>query len=326
MEKEFKTRNKFIIAFFLILFIVATVNMIILSRSLADYRFFAGDRLRFLPIQECLVSLFSNDKQRSIFLLFEMLLGLMIFYLIYIKIAKPKKFKSDTVEITPKIIIPAPAGQGQFGSKWFMDDIHELAHKELGFFETLFGKKKKNEVFKHNVINYNDERIIKLINSGDEDIRDKLIRLQKLNDDAEAKKEEIDRIRDEIKQERLKQSGFIQDKKDEEQFIEQFGQEDYNGFIEEEQEVTEEEIIDSLDIIEQVSEELDLNEYENNIELHEEYLNQKYVKQIRDKNDKELEREKPYNANNDKNKLFKQGGLIVGIYNNKKKKEKSSFF
>lgn len=326
MEKEFKTRNKFIIAIFLILFIVATVNMIILSRSLADYRFFAGNRLRFLPIQECLVSLFSNAKQRSIFLLFEMLLGLMIFYLIYIKISKPKKFESGTVEITPSIIIPAPAGQGQFGSKWFMDDIHELAHKELGFFETLFGKKKKNEVFKHNVISYNDERFKTLIDSGDEDIRDKLIRLQKLNDDAEAKKEEINKIRDEIKQERLRQSGFIQDKKDEEQFIEQFGQEDYNGFIEEEQEVTEEEIIDSLNIIEQTPEELDLNEYENNIELHEEYLNQKYVKQIRDKNDKELEREKPYNANNDKNKLFKQGGLIVGIYNNKKKKKQSSFF
>ena len=324
MEKEQRIKNGYIILFYSIIWLIATINMIIISRSLADYKFFVGDKLRYLSLQESFMSLFTYTKQRQIFFLLAGSISIMIFYLLYLKISKPKKFESGIVEITPDIRIPAPVGQGQFGSKWFMKDIHDLAHQELGFFDKLFGKKKK-EVFKHNIINFNDKRIQELISTGENDIKERFDRLQKLNDDSEAKMIEIDKIKAEIKQERLNQSGLLQDKKDEEQFIQQFGTEDYNGFIQEGQEITEEEIIESLDIIGNTSNEFDASEYENEIELQEEYLNQKYVNQIKEKNDKELQYQKSYNPKLDKNKIFKEGGLIIGVYDNRKKKKVSLF-
>ena len=83
MEKEQRIKNGYIILFYSIIWLIATINMIIISRSLADYKFFVGDKLRYLSLQESFMSLFTYTKQRQIFFLLAGSISIMIFYLLY---------------------------------------------------------------------------------------------------------------------------------------------------------------------------------------------------------------------------------------------------
>ena len=290
MEKE---RKRFFIILCIVLFIGTFLYFIVLSRSLADYKFFVGDRLRFKSFGSSFTSLLSNERQQIIFLLLEF--GVLVFIgsILYMIYNKPKKFESGIIEITPAIRIPAPAGQGQFGSKWFMKE-----------------KDKKN-VFKFNTIDFDNPKIKSLIDTGDEDIKDKIKRLK----DGE----NIKVIEDEIKAKRKQDQEIKNKEKNEEQFLK-----DFSSF--DEFEVDTEDFNTFFSLETELNNDFDFKEYENNENLANEFLAKKFAEEIRQKNEEELKKEKPYIPSEDKNKIFKSGGLITGFYKGKDGKSEDVYY
>ena len=57
-----KNKNKVIVILCLLLSLIATLYFIILSKSIADYRFFVGDRLKFNSFFTSFLSLFIYEK------------------------------------------------------------------------------------------------------------------------------------------------------------------------------------------------------------------------------------------------------------------------
>ena len=291
-------RKKILIPLITILFIVATIYFVIISKSIADYRFFAGDKLIFESFTSSLSSLFTYKKQQMLFLVFELSAGTMLIVLVYLIVAKPEKFKSGVIEITPAIHIPAPAGQGQFGSKWFMEDINKLANKKPTFFEKIF-KKETKIVFGHNVIDFNNTKIKNLINTGDEDIKENI---EKLNSGVS-----ITQIEEEIKSKRNLEHYKLKELQDEEDFKAKYN--DFEDFYEDNTD-----LYNNFDLIVEQNNQIDISEYESDANAEDELLASMWVNEIKEKNEEELKLEKPYSAKDDPNKIFKSGGLITGIY------------
>ena len=291
-------RKKILIPLITILFIVATIYFVIISKSIADYRFFAGDKLIFESFTSSLSSLFTYKKQQMLFLVLELSAGTMLIVLVYLIVAKPEKFKSGVIEITPAIHIPAPAGQGQFGSKWFMEDINKLANKKPTFFEKLF-KKETKIVFGHNVIDFNNTKIKNLINTGDEDIKENI---EKLNNGVS-----ITQIEEEIKSKRNLEQNKLKELQDEEDFKAKYN--DFEDFYEDNTD-----LYNNFDLIVEQNNQIDISEYESDANAEDELLASMWVNEIKEKNEEELKLEKPYSAKDDPNKIFKSGGLITGFY------------
>jgi type IV secretion system protein VirD4 len=271
VDKNRDIRHSLFILFCLFCFIVGTIYVVILSRALADYKFMAGDRIKFNSLYVSFQSLLSYKKQQNIFCVFESILALIVFLYIYFVVARPKKFESDVVKITPTISIPSPAGQGQFGSKWFLENIHETTYKKQKFSDWWF-KRKRKEVFAHNNINFNNPFIKNLIDTGDEDIKDKI---NKLNNGVSIT--EIENARE---------KKLVQEQKEnsEKEWITQFGN---NDVFESFESFNDTEFEENFDLLEATNNTLDINEFENDIETANDLLVKKYADEIARKNEED---------------------------------------
>lgn len=266
-------------------FVLTSLYFVVLSKAVADYRFFVGDKLRFSSFGDSLAGLLGGGKQTGVFLFFELCVSAMILIFSINYILQPEKFKSDTVEITPNIRIPAPAGQGQFGSSWFASE------------------KDKKKMFKHNVVDFNNPKIKELIDTGDIDIRD---RMKKLNEGVS-----INIIEREIKEERLnkqKESEELNNKKEFED-IDKVDDYDFDRAEMEFEQNIEMGLASFLDDNDNVN----LEDF-NCIEEYNQMFIDKTFAEIKNKESENLKKEKPYDPKEDKNKIFKSGGLITGYY------------
>lgn len=288
MEKE-KSNAGLIIKAYIVISILTTLYFVIVSRAIADYRFKVGDKLRFKGFITSFLSLLTNRKQQIIFFLLEVSILLILSYLLYLYLHKPKKFASDTIEITPTIIIPAPAGQGQFGSKWFMAD------------------KEKEKIFAVNTLDLNNEKVKDLIECGDEDIREGI---KKLNSGISIKE-----IEKEIDNKNKSRQNMIEEKNFNDEYADEF-----NSFEE-----NDADFYNNIDLFLN-NQELMFENYENNIELENEFLSKQIANEIKEQNEKELKNKKPYNPNEDKNKFFKSGGLITGYYYSKEANKEKIYY
>lgn len=281
--------KKIILIGTIIIIIALNFYYVILSKSVAEYNFRAGRPLQFYSFMESFKTLITNRKQQMTFLYFDVITILLLFFIVYNKIIGVEKYKSNEIEITPAIKIPAPAGQGQFGSKWFMKD------------------KEKEKVFKVNVVDFNNPLIAELLKTGQDDLKGKIEKL----DSGEASIVDIENI---IKKER-KQKKELEEKKEFEEIIK--NEFDTFDISKEEKEWTKEEI-----------EELTENEEDDYIENNEdeikkqnELLYENIINEKREEEKENLKLEKPYSAKDDKYKLFKSGGLITGFYTEKGKEK-----
>ena len=303
-------RRKLLFLVTTVLYVIAMLYSVILSKALANYKFFVGDNLVYENFSSSLSTLFINPKQRLIFMILQGVWLIILIYLQYGILVKPKKFKSGVIEITPAIHIPAPVGQGQFGSRWFMEDINKLANKKPTFFEKLF-KKETKIVFGHNVIDFNNTKIKNLINTGDEDIKENI---EKLNNGVS-----ITQIEEEIKSKRNLEQNKLKELQDEEDFKAKYN--DFEDFYEDNTD-----LYKNFDLIVEQNNQIDISEYESDANAEDELLASMWVNEIKEKNEEELKLEKPYSAKDDPNKIFKSGGLITGFYRDDTKNKEDIYF
>ena len=281
MKKD--NSNKIFLIFTSIGFILLSIYLIIISYAIANYRFFAGDKLQILPSLKAFVGLFASKKQFLTYIYLEICNLGMFAMIIYSKLRQPSKFKSDKIEITPKIIIPKPAGEGQFGTAWFMDEIE------------------RNKVFKCNTIDLNNTKIKELIDNGDLDIREKIKKI-----DAGVSLSEI-----EIEIKNDKKNEINKKKTAEEQKIykEVFGNDNA-----EDNEDIDNDINDSIVDVINLNNIIDIEDSEEGIDEVNEYILNKFVAEVEKRNKEQLKNEQPYDPTKDENKIFKEGGIVVGIY------------
>lgn len=264
------------------LFILFSIYLIVLSNAVANYKFFSGQTFRLNNILVA-ISGFNNPKQITTYLIFELCNFIIFAFIIYTKLIQPKGFTSNEIQITPDIKIPAPAGQGQFGSAWFMED------------------KTKDKVFKSNIIDINNEKIKYLLETGDSDIKENIDKLNKgisiadIETLIKEKNEEMLHKKESEENEKLYQEMFLNENNEDD-----VNDED-NNYID-------------LIINNEIVDLEDFNEIEEGNNDIDEYLVNQYVENIKNKNETELKNEKPYNPNEDENKIFKKGGLITGVY------------
>lgn len=266
-------------------FLLLSIYLIVISYAIANYKLFSGDKLRILPSLKAFMELFTSKKQLMTYFYLEVCNICMFALIIYSKLRQPDKFKSDKVEITPKIIIPKPAGEGQFGTAWFMSE------------------RNKDKVFKYNIIDLNNEKIKKLIEDGDIDIKEKI---KKIDNGASLSEIEIE-IKNEKKEEINKQ------KIEEEQRIYNEIFVDTKKYIDD-NDLNENIINDNIIDIINLNEVIDIDDIEEGIEEENDYILNKFVEEIERTNKEQLKKEKSYNPNEDENKIFKESGIVVGVY------------
>ena len=119
------------------------------------------ENLKLLTIRECFFNMKISQNHFKLFLTLESLILLVsIFYYTI----NDKPYQSDLIQITPKISIPVPAGQKQFGSaRWMKEE-------------------EKNKVFDLCILRENDALIKYLISTGYKDlekVKDKDIEIKK---------------------------------------------------------------------------------------------------------------------------------------------------
>lgn len=121
MEK--KKRVKLIIS--ILLFILGTIVCIFVSSYLHLLLTEGLDKIKLIELGEAVTIIKFNSKARHLFIAFESAIILIsVFYFII----NDNFYESELIEITPKIKIPKPAGQMQFGSARFINnkDIEKL--------------------------------------------------------------------------------------------------------------------------------------------------------------------------------------------------------
>lgn len=276
MNKE-KSKTSLIIKAYIAVSILTTLYFIVVSRAVADYKFKVGDTLKFKGLLTSFLSLLTNRKQQLVFFILELCILLILGYLLYMYLHQPKKFTSNIVEITPKIHIPAPAGEGQFGSKWFMEE------------------NEKRKVFAVNTVDLDDKRIQNLISTGDEDIRNEIDKLNKGVPITEIENE-------------INNKNKIEKEKIEKEFFDTEYMDEFENFIE-----NDDEFYNGINLLAN-NEDLLFENYENSVELENEFLSKQIANEIKEKNEQELKNQKPYNPKEDKFKFFEKGGLITGYY------------
>ena len=289
MGYEKKSKAEILIKLYIVISILTTLFFIIVSKAVADYKFRSGKRIAFKDFITSFLSLLTNRCQQIVFALLEFSVLLIFGYILYLYIHKPKKFTSNIVEITPKIHIPAPAGEGQFGSKWFMEE------------------KDKRKIFAVNTVDFNNEKIKELIKTGDEDIKDEIIKLNKGVSVAEIEKEISDKKQKEI--ENKTKNEFNNEFKD---MLNEFEENDDDFY-------------NHIDLYIN-NEQLMFDSYENDIELENEFLSKQIANEIKEKNEIELNNQKAYDPKEDKYKLFDKGGLITGYYLDEEKNKEYILF
>lgn len=121
MEK--KKRVKLVIS--VLLFTLGTMGAIFISSYLHIFLSKGLENIRLIELKEATTIIKLNTKARHLFIAFELaILLISVFYYFM----KDNFYESELIEITPKIKIPKPAGQMQFGSARFIDnnDIEKL--------------------------------------------------------------------------------------------------------------------------------------------------------------------------------------------------------
>lgn len=97
----------------ILLFCVGTLANIIITAYL---HLLLTDEIKIIGIGDSIQIIKTDPKAVKLFLLIEILvITLSLFYFFM----KDTFYESELIEITPKIKIPKPAGQMQFGSAWF---------------------------------------------------------------------------------------------------------------------------------------------------------------------------------------------------------------
>jgi type IV secretion system protein VirD4 len=95
----------------------------ILSFAVASFMHFALSGIAFRPdarfILMAIKSIVGGGRHLTLFLLLEALLAMLI---VYIAVTGKKHYKSKLIKVTDDIYVPAPAGQFQHGSAWFLGE------------------------------------------------------------------------------------------------------------------------------------------------------------------------------------------------------------
>lgn len=140
-------KYKLLLTFFILIigtlcnFYLSTLIDVILVGELENFK--------LLTIRECFFNMKISQNHFKLFLTLESLILLVsIFYYTI----NDKPYQSDLIQITPKISIPVPAGQKQFGSaRWMKEE-------------------EKNTVFDLCILRENDALIKYLISTGYKDL------------------------------------------------------------------------------------------------------------------------------------------------------------
>lgn len=126
-------------------FAAGTLTAAMLSTMLNEALLYGRIMTSLLDIPAVIGNIFSQEKQRQLFLLFEVIV-LMMCVLTFV--FSDRTYQADVYKVTDDISVPVPYGQGQHGTAWFMSD------------------KQKTDTFKYVKISRNDELISKLIELG----------------------------------------------------------------------------------------------------------------------------------------------------------------
>lgn len=101
------------------LFAVGTFAAVMLSEILNDALMYGRLTVSIINIPAIIANIVSNEKQRNLFIIFEILILLLC--VVYYVCAK-RTYQADTFAVTDEISVPVPYGQGQHGTAWFMSN------------------------------------------------------------------------------------------------------------------------------------------------------------------------------------------------------------
>ena len=148
--------KSFITIVYILLGLTCSYLMVIMSNSIASYRFFSNDTLRISSFGYSFLGFFNNfPNQLFVFILLEAIIAIFIYVFISSFKSGVKEMTIGMQQITDAISIPISAGQGQHGSARF------LRNDEI------------DKCFKSNVIDLNNPVISRLYREGVEE-REKL--------------------------------------------------------------------------------------------------------------------------------------------------------
>ena len=113
--------KSFITIVYILLGLTCSYLMVIMSNSIASYRFFSNDTLRINSFGYSFLGFFNNfPNQLFVFILLEAIIAIFIYVFISSFKSGVKEMTIGMQQITDAISIPISAGQGQHGSARFL--------------------------------------------------------------------------------------------------------------------------------------------------------------------------------------------------------------
>ena len=304
--------KSFITIVYILLGLTCSYLMVIMSNSIASYRFFSNDTLRISSFGYSFLGFFNNfPNQLFVFILLEAIIAIFIYVFISSFKSGVKEMTIGMQQITDAISIPISAGQGQHGSARF------LRNDEI------------DKCFKSNVIDLNNPVINRLYREGVEE-REKL---KKIFEEKKQKlKERSQSITSEKKQDEQKsptktfsliEDGISFDSWDAYDVatrnsakINLIEAQDYANNV-------------NFETMEQETEYLSryLPEYEELVEDVDSKFDSGSDKSVLLKSqNKKVNDFVYYDPDTDENKVFKSAGLVIGVNHNDNKKQEKVYY